>query len=556
MNSFEFREMLMGHVLLRGNFYAEIEYDKEGKIVALWPLNPDMMTVYRTEAGERLYEYMLPDGQKKIFLPEQVFHLKAFSQDGLVGTSIIQAAKNAIELAQAAENYGISFFKNSARPSGVLTYPGRLSEQARENLRKSIQAQYSGLSKAHRIMVLEEGMKWEQIGISPDDAQFLEIRKFQVEEIARIFRVPPHLIGHLERSTYSNIEQQSIEFVVHTIRPWLVRIEQSINSQLLLDDERKLYFAEFKVDGLLRGDIESRYRAYSIARQYGWMSANEIRELENLNPLPPDVGDTYWVPLNISAERENTKAELRAGNPIQTREINFRRTHKIMKSFAPVFLEFFERAIKKEKNDVLAILKKLYRSNKLTDAVLKNELDRYYKEHARYLAEKIEKPLAALAAIVEAELNEDLEGNYTIDELDKTKIKRSIIRKHISRRRNRLHKKLNDAIENNKDPVVAAEEDFEDLEEQAEFDAQYMTNYAFNGFQLSIFKVAPIVALVWRNVSETCSICEELDGKKVMPGSAFVQSSQNITDEYEAREPKLHPPLHKGCDCILSAEVI
>jgi HK97 family phage portal protein len=562
MTSFEFREMLMGHTLLRGNFYAEVETDSKGNIIALWPLNPDSMFPVRKN-GEVFYEYYLPDGNKKVFLKDQIFHVKAFSEDGLKGVSILKAAKSAIELAQAAETYGISFFKNSARPSGVLIYPGRLSEQAKENLRKSFTAQYSGLSKAHRIMVLEEGMRWEQIGISPDDAQFLEIRKFQIEEIARIFRVPPHLIGHLERSTYSNIEQQSIEFVVHTVRPWLVRIEQAINNQLLIEKERKAgYFAEFKVDGLLRGDIESRYRAYSIARQYGWMSANEIRELENLNPLPPDIGDTYWVPLNMSAERkahgfeERRLPEPTAGEGLETEEPNYRKKHKLMKSYMPVMQEFFERAIRKEKNDVIAILKKLYRAKSITDPVLKTELDKYYREHAKYLEEKIKKPLTSIAKGASAAVEDEVGQEIEISDDDMRVQSYRVIRKHIARRRARIATKVERALENNRDVLAEVERDFDDLEEQANFEGHFHTVDSFNAFSYIAYGIAGIASLVWRNVGETCEICQELDGFRVSYGTPFVQSADNIGDEFEAAEAKLHPPLHKGCDCILSAEVL
>ena len=203
-------------------------------------------------------------------------------------------AKNAIGMAIATEEYGDKFFANGANPGGVLEHPGVVKDPQR--IRDSWNAVYQGTSNAHRIAVLEEGMKFQPIGIPPEQAQFLETRKFQTEEICRIFRIPPHLIGDLERATFSNIEHQSISFVVHTIRPWLVRIEQSINKSLFSESEKKEYFVSFVVEGLLRGDYESRMRGYSIGIQNGFMSPNDVRSLENMNPIPDEEGgNTYMV---------------------------------------------------------------------------------------------------------------------------------------------------------------------------------------------------------------------------------------------------------------------
>jgi HK97 family phage portal protein len=180
-----------------------------------------------------------------------------------------------------------------------MEHPGKLSEQAHQNLKKSLTEAYSGLGKSHRLMILEEGMKFSQIGIPPEDAQFIDTRRFQNEEIARIFRVPPHMLADLQKATFSNIEHQSIEFVMHTMVPWLKRWEQAIKRDLFLPSERSVYFPEFNVDGLLRGDIKSRYEAYAVGRQNGWLSADDIRELENMNPLPDGQGKVYLTPLNM-----------------------------------------------------------------------------------------------------------------------------------------------------------------------------------------------------------------------------------------------------------------
>ena len=297
MTSFVFRETLMGHLLLWGNSYSQIIRDGHGKVIALYPLLPDKMKVERSEKGEIYYLYT-SEGKEHLLRNTEILHIPGLGFDGLIGYSPIAMAKNAIGMAIATEEYGAKFFANGANPGGVLEHPGVVKDPHR--IRDSWNQVYQGTSNAHRVAVLEEGMKFSPIGIPPEQAQFLETRKYQTEEICRIFRVPPHLVGDLERATFSNIEHQSISFVVHTIRPWLVRIEQSINKALFSDSEKEKYFVSFVVEGLLRGDYESRMRGYSIGIQNGFMSPNDVRALENMNPIPLDEGgNTHMVNGNM-----------------------------------------------------------------------------------------------------------------------------------------------------------------------------------------------------------------------------------------------------------------
>lgn len=297
MTSFVFRETLMGHLLLWGNAYAQIIRDGRGKVIALYPLMPDKMTVDRTEKGELYYIYN-KDGVDYPLRSDEVLHIPGLGFDGLVGYSPIAMAKNAIGIAIATEEYGAKFFANGANPGGVLEHPGVVKDPAR--IRESWNAVYQGTSNAHRVAVLEEGMKFQSIGIPPEQAQFLETRKFQLNEIARIFRVPPHMVGDLEKSSFSNIEQQSLEFVMYTLDPWVVRWEQAFQRALFSPTEKKEYFAKFNVNGLLRGDYQSRMQGYAVGRQNGWLSADDIRELEDMNKLPEGSGgDRYLVNGNM-----------------------------------------------------------------------------------------------------------------------------------------------------------------------------------------------------------------------------------------------------------------
>ena len=298
MTSFVFRETLMSHLLLWGNAYAQIIRDGRGFPIALYPLLPDRMAVDRNESGELVYTYQSDKGQVKL-RRENILHIPGLGFDGLIGYSPIAMAKNAVGLALATEDYGAMFFANGANPGGVLEHPGVIKPEQADRLRESWQSQFGG-ANAHKVAVLEEGLKFHQMSIPPEQAQFLETRKFQINEIARIFRVPPHMVGDLEKSSFSNIEQQSLEFVKYTLDPWVVRWEQSLQQALILPSEKATIFIKFNLDGLLRGDYQSRMQGYSTGIQNGFMSVNDVRSLEDMNLLTSEEGgDLHFVNGNM-----------------------------------------------------------------------------------------------------------------------------------------------------------------------------------------------------------------------------------------------------------------
>lgn len=298
MTSFVMREVMLSHLLLWGNSYSQIIRSGRNHIVGLYPLLPDRMEVDRNSAGTLTYTYTTTEGRTVRLAPEEVLHIPGLGFDGVMGYSPIALEKSAIGLGIAAEEYGSKFFANGATPAGVLTHPNTVKNP--KALRESWNAAYGGSANANRVAILEEGLRFERISMPNNEAQFLETRKFQVSEICRIFRVPPHLVGDLEHATFSNIEHQSISFGVHTIRPWLVRIEQSMNRALFSDKEKGHFFVRINMDGLMRGAYKERMEGYAIARQNGWMSANDIRDLENLNPLSDaDGGNAYLVNGNM-----------------------------------------------------------------------------------------------------------------------------------------------------------------------------------------------------------------------------------------------------------------
>ena len=295
--SMEWRQTMAVHQILWGNCYSEIQRDAGGRVRALWPLHPDRVRPMRMKTGELVYQVRPPGQLTPVTLAARdVFHIRDLSFNGVTGTDPLCAAREMLGLGLALQESGGRFFGNGAYPGGVLQTEKKLSKEAYKRLDESIGQKHGGLSNIHRTAILEEGLKWQQTTVDPEKAQSLESRKFQVEEVARWLNVPVHFLKSLEHATFSNIEHQGIEFVIYSIRPRLVRWEQRILTDLVPLAEQDTIYAEFLVDALLRGDLKSRYDAYAVGRQNGWLSANDVLTLENRNQI--DNGDIYLQPVN------------------------------------------------------------------------------------------------------------------------------------------------------------------------------------------------------------------------------------------------------------------
>ena len=296
----EFKEMLTGHVALRGNAFAVIRSDQRGAIQELVPLHPDRVELFYNSQTERptLYRYTSAGGSQTDFSPGDILHLRGFSDDGLEGLSLTNVGREPIGLALAGEEHTARIFSNGANIRGVLQTDKSLKKDAYDRLKSQFNDTYSGLRNANKTAILEDGLKWQSVGMTSKDAEFLELRKYQTSDIARLFRVPPHLIGDLEKATFSNIEQQSLEFITYTMLPWFTKWEEALSRALFYPSERSTWFVEALTDNLVRGDIQARYNAYGVGRQNGWLSINDIRNRENMDPIGSD-GDVYLAPLNM-----------------------------------------------------------------------------------------------------------------------------------------------------------------------------------------------------------------------------------------------------------------
>lgn len=296
MDASVFWETLIADVLLHGNAYAEIEFDQRGRAAALWPRKPDEIVLYQAEdESDLFYEYSPSKGPRRIIPHYCMLHLMGYSKNGMVGVPVIMLAAEAMALGLAAEEYAARYFGEGTNLGGFMETPGKLSQSAYDRLRHDMDEKYKGLRRSHGVIILEEGLKYNPLAVDPEAAQLLQTRKFQTEEIARFFRVPLHMLQDLDRATFNNIEHMAIEFVTHCLMPWIKKIERAVNLKVLCGDPK--FFCKVNVDALVRGDIKSRYDAYAIGRQWGWLSVNDIREREDMNLI--ENGDQYLTPLNM-----------------------------------------------------------------------------------------------------------------------------------------------------------------------------------------------------------------------------------------------------------------
>lgn len=551
MTSLEFREAMQGHLLLWGNGYAEIEMDGAGRMAALWPLRPDQMEKIEQAGDGLVYTYRLPNGASVQLPGWRVLHLRGLSSNGIIGYSPIQwAAREAIGKGLAIQRYGSAFFRNGARPGGVLTYPGELSPEAMGRIRANWQGNYGGLENAHRVAVLEEGMDYKEVGIPPGAAAYIEDQKLSALDVARVFRVPPHMIGDLDRATFANIEHQSLEFVMHSLRPWLVRWEQAIEQRLMSEGERERMFVRFNVDGLLRGDTLSRYQSYQIGRQAGFLSANDIRELEDWNPI--EGGDEYLVPLNMTptgadagmAEEGESGGERERGSRGE-RETRASERVGLMRAQRPAFEDAMGRVVRRQAQDVGNAAKKML--GRRSEGEFQLWLAGFWEEHREWIVKTL-LPLyrsygatAALAAVRELDADASLAdvemfiegyvGTFADDLIGKSRYK----------------------VER----AMEEEDGFGALEAAvalwvAEWPAQLAmreTVSAANAVTREVYRKGGVQELIWRTTwgDKSCAYCEGLDGVRVGIEGKFdvpgLPPFRNVA----------YPPVHDGCECTVEA---
>ncbi len=565
------RLMGLSNQLLWGNWYNEIVY-KNNKPYELWPIPPWRVKPQRGKEGNLYYEVQLPGGDNRQIPGWAMLHVKNLYIDGDEGVSCLKAARESIGLGLAANEFASRFFGNGANLGGIVEYPGKLSEAARDNFKQSVQEGYQGLGNSYRLMLLEEGLKFHRTAVPPNEGQMIESRKFQVADIGRFFFITQlHKLGDLEKSSFNNIEHQSIEFVTDTIQPLLVNIEQEINHKLFYAAGDQEHFAEFLIAGLLRGDTAARHTAYATARQWGWMSANDVRELENLNPLPGKQGDIYLIPMNmIPAEQIEDYEPTAKGEPKPVEEnaagekeyrSGIART-RIAQNYQRIIVDAAARVIRREEADIMKKARDLLGERNKYQALL-TWIEEFYKKHPEYITRQMLPVITALAEAIQAEVADEINAAAEMSpELEKFAAEYTdrFARDHSIRSFKQLEQVLVVAHEEGKDEVEALQQRFSEWNNnRADKIAMYQTTAVNGAVTRFIMTLAGVTALVVRNTgSKTCPFCEQLDGRVVgieqpiLPaGSELVASDGSGMKIYGA---KMNPPFHLGCVCVLEAE--
>lgn len=573
MTAVDFWEAMMYALCLWGNAYAQIIRDNAGNVYSLTPLLPSLMQVSRAPDKSLLYIYR-SGSDNLTFSGREILHIRTMSQNGLIGLSPIAQARETFSLAAELSEFSSSFFRNNATPGGVLEHPKALSDEAKKRLEQSWEERHKGPKRAGRVSVLEEGMQYKTIGIPLEDAQFLEIARLTKEDICGIFRLPPYFIGDLSRATFSNVEQLTMNFVVHSLRPWLVRIERAILVKLLAPSERQEYFAEFLVDGLLRGDLLSRFQSYAIARQWGWYSADDILEIENKNPLPNGQGSIYLIPMNMipatsagqlpvpqafSEQFPDAEKRIREARIQRSAAKRLRLSH----AFQSLFLDAAARVVRREITDVRAAAKKYLSQRTVPD--FQAWLEQFYEDHGEFTKRQMSPAYLAYAEAIEAEIAEEL-GNEVpgaisaeIEGYIRNTYIPGFITAFIGSSLGQMHEILRAEPPEGKTLFDLIDERLGEWEEtKAEKVARREVTKSGNAVARQAYKHAGVKKLVWHTMgSESCPFCQELDGKVVGIEEAFLPAGEFSPEGAESplvlSSDVYYPPAHDGCVCQVVA---
>lgn len=555
MTSMQWFETMMGHLCLWGNCYSEIVEDGGGRVRELWPFRPDRVRIERKN-GVLLYHVTVPTVGEITLPASKVLHIPGLSFDGIKGYPPIRLARESIGLGLATEQFGARFFGTGTHPGIIVEHPGDLGDIAHENLRKSLTKNLSGLGKSHRLLILEEGMTWKQVGIPPEDAQFLATREFQVVDMCRIFRVPPYKVQDFSRATFNNVEHVSISFVVDSIRPWLVRWEQALRMKLLTPTERKTLFAEFLVEGLLRGDTKTRYEAYAIGRQNGWLTANMILELENQNPV--EGGDTLYMPLNMTPVDSNGAVPERA----QRTEVRALEAKpgivraRLAEAYLSVYANAARRLVGGEVKDIRRAMKQHLKIRSADS--FREWVGQYYREKVPDRVAATMKPVVysfteAIQAEVASEIGADAPGMTPEMQKHVEAYTEIMAEQHVNYGEARIIAAIAE------EEVEALERELEQWEENRADKIAMKESVETNGVMTRIVLGSlGVLVMRWAAIGpQPCPYCTNMDGTIVSITGMFAKAGDTL--EPEGQEPMRismnvsNPPLHGGCACAIVA---
>jgi HK97 family phage portal protein len=594
MTGVTLRKTLQAHALTWGNGVAAKKYNGAGELIELWPLRPDQLFIDVEEIApgqpKVLYRYTPESGPAAVFFPEEVLHIAGLGYDGVCGYSVVHQARTSIGLGLATEKFGAKWFGNGSRPSGTLTHPGTVSDGARKRMKTDWRNLHRGLDNAHEVAILEEGVSWQQIGIPPEDAQFLETRQFEVEEMARWFRLPPHKLAQLLRATFSNIEHQGIDYVNSSLRSWLVDWEQQIMLSCLTAAERKRFYVEHNTDKLTQGDFKTQMEGYAVGRNWGIWNADDVREKLNENPLPGGKGQTYLAPLNmvpaVSPEEAKAAADAAAKKPapelpapppaddgtgkdnegqavddparsrgLRGRGVEARR--RMARAFSPLIADADLRLAKLEQAEIRKLIRKhldLDRGAGTREGSISTFLAAVWALLTGPVrpttAERRAPILPALAAEVVVDAAADV---AFAGEVDLRRFVTAYTASHVDYRVNTEYGQIREAVEREPEAPQAEIEKVLDkwVTDRPERTALWESKQLANATARETWRAAGVTRMTWVLNGDTCPFCTALDGRTVGIDTPFVSAGAEVGlgKQLQVERNTFHPPLHPKCDC-------
>jgi len=558
MSAFTFKEMRILHLLMWGNAYAEIQVGGDGRPEALWPLLPDRTDVVVRD-GQKYYSTIIDD--KKIMLsPDKVLHVPGPGFDGLQGYNVIKVHRDSLGLSAAANEYGARFFGNSGRPSGYIKHPGEPNEEERKQLREEWNQVHSGLTSAQRTAVLWGNMEWEKVSMPPEEAQFIQTREMQIEEVARILNINPILLQHFSKATTwgSGVAQFLTAFGKFTIQPWLDRDEDVLDWDLFTENERGRFYTKYNLDALLRGDVKTQAEVLEIKRRNGVINADEWRALDEENPLPEGQGQQYFMPLNmapinqmIDRDTDDLPRRTRERRSTQMRG-RLRDAHK--SSFADGARRYVRRDVSNLKR---AARKAAEQQDPI--AYLERWIEDFYPGQERVIRQTMLPMVAALADSIGAEAADEIGADPVDMDTFAEEYTDNLAMREAGSSRGQV---LALARE------VPAEELGDALEERAsEWEENRPGKVAMNevvrvatGASRYAWGAVGVSFLVWRANPDACPLCEEMDGRRVGIQEHFLSEGDSVTPDdrpggIQTDHDVAGPPLHQGCQCDIEPEV-
>ena len=616
MTAVEVIEAMVGHVLLRGNAYAHVVRNNAGQVIELWPLRPDRVWVYRklgemaeSRPGGDLEYIYTPYAGTPVFLgADEVWHVKGLSPDGLLGYAPIQLQAEAMGGAIASEKYAGRFFANDARPGGVLTHPGSLSDKAWNRLQESWSTGHQGFTNAHKLAILEEGMGWQQVGLSPDDAQFLQTRQFNTEQISRIFRVSGRLLNDERHPSRLSAEDATAEDVRNMVMPWTRRFELSIKRDILNLKADKNHFARFMVDELMRASLAVRTTYYASGRQNGWLSANDVLRHEGQNTIGPQ-GDLYMVPINMEPASDigkepaepdatdpkappttakgpasldpskgsdnNSDAQVAETRKAELRTSSVAQRKRLRAAYAPLFADAVTRILKREAKDVMAAARKAFKQRS-SGADFNTWLENFYNgpdEHRAFIREAMSGPVSSYVRAISGAAAEEIGSDVP----DLTKFAASYTDAYAARHAAFSRADITAALaksgsaRSKRDDGTEDDGDTTDEERLAALDALFITMAANRPTEVGAYEsvrgdgavtrqtydAGGVTTLSW--VGGDCAFCSQFAGRSITIQSNFVEPGQSVhsgdasVTDLNVSGSIGHPPLHRGCECSVEA---